>query len=262
MFFKNRLKKMIKLLIKKMGYELKKISEGSVSQHYDAFFAQEYLFSGSEVKTIFDVGANVGQTASEYSKRFKEAKIFCFEPFKTTFESLLDNFKNNDLIKPFNLAISDSIGNRTFFFNRADTTNSLLQISSCCNNYVDHKLVENLGSSTVSTTTLDTFCKKEEINNIQILKMDIQGGELMALQGATNLLNLQAIDLIYTEILFASLYDGQTNFYDLCEFLQKKKYFLYGIYNLNYGRNTTLAWGDAIFVSSNIQDKLNRQLSE
>lgn len=40
---------------------------------------------------IFDVGANVGQSAREFSNRFDYSEIHCFEPFPATFEELRRN---------------------------------------------------------------------------------------------------------------------------------------------------------------------------
>lgn len=82
----------------------------------------------------------------------------------------------------------------------------------------------------------------------------------MALQGAVNLLSTQSIDLVYTEVLFAKLYENQANFYNLCELLSQYGYVLYELYNLKYGKNGVLAWGDAIFISPSIEYLLNEGL--
>ncbi len=55
----------------------------------------------------------------------------------------------------------------------------------------------------------------------------------------------KAIDLIYSEVLFAELYESQAGFHDLCRFLSDRDYTLYGLYNLTSGRDSILAWGDA-----------------
>jgi hypothetical protein len=88
--------------------------------------------------------------------------------------------------------------------------------------------------------------------------MDIQGGELMALKGATKLLSTQAIDLIYSEVLFADLYENQGYFHDISQYLREYGYFLYGLYNMNYGKskNGVLAWADAIFICPRIEESL------
>lgn len=44
-----------------------------------------YTLKNYKFNIIFDVGANTGQSAELFSKRFPNAKIYCFEPFSATF---------------------------------------------------------------------------------------------------------------------------------------------------------------------------------
>jgi hypothetical protein len=113
-----------------------------------------------------------------------------------------------------------------------------------------------VGEETVSTITLDHFCEQNQINQIDVLKMDIQGYELKALQGARNLLSRRAVRLVYSEVLFAPLYTGQAFFHDISAFLAGFGYHLYSLYALMRGRNGMLGWADAIFLSPKMQTKL------
>ena len=45
-----------------------------------------------QVRIIFDVGANIGQTALSYLKNFPDAEIFSFEPISETFQQLQAHF--------------------------------------------------------------------------------------------------------------------------------------------------------------------------
>ena len=64
--------------------------------------------SPGAVSTIFDVGANIGQSADNYHAWFPSARIFCFEPIPTTFRSLVANTEaKKDQISCFNLALGD-----------------------------------------------------------------------------------------------------------------------------------------------------------
>jgi hypothetical protein len=51
----------------------------------------ERLAKPDAIKSIFDVGANVGQTAILLSRRFPQAKIYSFEPLSATFHKLQQN---------------------------------------------------------------------------------------------------------------------------------------------------------------------------
>src|SRR5262245_5023655 len=54
----------------------------------DAYAIQSTLFARSKVNTIFDIGANIGQTTAVYSRLFPKATIYSFEPFPMAFEEL------------------------------------------------------------------------------------------------------------------------------------------------------------------------------
>src|SRR5688572_10979739 len=60
------------------GVELRRLPPG---HHADAFEEQRRLLADRSVHTIFDVGANVGVTATRYAHLFPDATIHCFEPF-------------------------------------------------------------------------------------------------------------------------------------------------------------------------------------
>ncbi len=185
--------------------------------------------------------------------------IHSFEPFESTFRTLAENCRGDDRIEPHRLAVADASGSRTFYSNAESVTNSLLPNSEAASRALHETLIEPAGSVEVSATTLDDFCAGRSIDRVNILKMDIQGGELMALKGASRMLEAKAIDLIYSEVLFAELYAGQADFHDICRFLGGRDFTLYGLYNLHPGRDSVLAWGDAIFIAPRIRQALDRR---
>src|SRR5207302_2007090 len=90
---------------------------------------------------------------------------------------------------------------------------------------------------------------------------DIQGGELIALHGAAGLLKNRASSLIYAEVNFAALYEGQAEFDELLRFLAGYGYSLFGLYNLSHGENSALAWCDAIFIALDLSPKRERGMT-
>src|SRR5687768_1091411 len=61
-------------------------------------------------KTVFDVGANVGQSTRRYRLAFPDAQIFSFEPVPTTYETLTANLKGDPMVRCENVALSDRTG--------------------------------------------------------------------------------------------------------------------------------------------------------
>ena len=243
-------------VLRGLGFEVRRAGHGF---HANAYDDQKLLLTGrSDVRLIFDVGANTGQTVRVYRKLFPDARIYCFEPFKEAYDKLCTASDGDSRIVPQRIALADSSGCRTLFVNKASVTNSLLATTLEASAYVDDSLIGNVGSVEIQSTTLDNFCDTSGISTIPILKMDVQGGELLVLRGGSSLLSTGAIDLIYTEVSFVALYEGQAVFHDIFEYLAGHRYALYGLYNLFTGRNGFLVQADAIFLSPRMCGFLRR----
>lgn len=210
----------------------------------DAFEKQIEIYP-TKPRVIFDVGANRGQVSIKYHEIFPDAIIHAFEPFPGTFNILKENVKNMDKVFPKEIALADKSGKEVFYINTSVDTNSLLESSEIGLN--SDKSVKNISSIEVSLDTIDEYCGRHNINRVDILKLDIQGGELRALKGAQNLLVNKKISLIYTEAYFKQQYKDQPLFYDIAQFLLQYDYHLQDIYQPIYGKNQ-LAWCDAIFL--------------
>jgi FkbM family methyltransferase len=210
----------------------------------NAFDVQKEILL-SDPKVIFDIGANRGDTAIKYSNLFSNASIYAFEPFIETFEKLINNVNGIPKISTHQIAISDKKGETVFYSNKNEDTNSLLASSKI--GLSSDEQVKTIGQINVITETIDTFCVEQKIDNIDILKMDIQGAELLALKGAAQLLAEKKIRLIYTETYFRRQYNNQPLFHEISAFLAQYGYYLQDIYSPIYGKGS-ITWCDAIFL--------------
>jgi FkbM family methyltransferase len=249
------MKRLARTVINKLGYDIQKKPKRSwFPQH--PLQAQRTLLDhiGITHPTIFDVGAHHGEMALKYKKDFPQATIYCFEPFPEAFRVLQERLANLSAINLFPLAISDTTTPRSFFVNHYDATNSLLPTSSGTTAYYSKSggLKEEIS---VPSTTLDEFINQQQLATVDILKLDIQGGELMALRGATQTLQRQAISLIFSEVLFTPHYEGGALFYQLCDFLSQHDYTLFDIYGTKRAPNGQLTYGDAIFVNKDLRSQ-------
>jgi FkbM family methyltransferase len=224
--------------------------------HADSFRAQQLLLRRQTPRTIFDVGANKGQTALTYARLFPAARLYCFEPFPDSLETFRERCGHLHQVEACCLAVADRAGKRRFFANACATMNSLLPLAEGASHYIDGDKTGRRGVVEVETTTIDAFCAERHIERIDILKLDIQGGELMALHGARQMLAGKKIGLIYTEVLFGRLYEGQGNFHEICGWLAGFNFQVFGLYNFHYGPNHMLSWGDAIFIGPALQQQL------
>lgn len=242
------LKEKIKYLSRKyFGYDpsLRKIT---ISED---FIEQKKILIDNNVKaeTIFDIGANVGQTTQKYRKLFPKSIIYGFEPFPKVFEIYSKNTNGEKKIHKKQFALSNKIGKAFFFSNENHYTNSLLAIDKKFGNDNAYKLKSKIE---IETNTLDNFCKENNIKRINILKMDVQGGEMLVLEGAKEMLSQKAIDLIYTEIEFVTLYQDQPLFEDIRKFLNNYGYKFYKNYNTYYNEKSEAISADSIFINQRL----------
>jgi FkbM family methyltransferase len=241
-----QLRSLVKLTLRRLGWNLVRIENGP---RLEPFQDQRSLLHGGTARVIFDVGANLGQTAAHYRKLFPDASIHSFEPFENTFRRLSQSVAGDAKIHAHRLAVSDSSSTATFFVNQAHCTNSLLPSAESGKAHCPPGWTETVAKVQVPTITLDEFCEREHIDAIDILKSDVQGAEMLVLRGAQRLLQRHAIDIVFAEVLFADIYENQTDFCEVVPFMRSHGYVLYWMYDLFHKGDLPLAWADAIFIS-------------
>jgi hypothetical protein len=79
-----------------------------------------------------------------------------------------------------------------------------------------------------------------DFSNYNMLNMDIQGAELLALKGATNL--LKTMDYLYLEVNTAHLYKECALINEIDEFVKK-----FGFMRVST-KMTEFEWGDAFYI--------------
>ena len=189
-------------------------------------------------KGIIHVGAHEG-TEVGYYQAMGAQKILFVEANPAVFERLQANLAGYPNAQAVNCAISDRNGTINLHVTSYDQSSSILPLKHHQDIYPD--IVET-HQVTVPSKTLDTLLQELELNpaDFNILNIDIQGAELLALQGATNW--LQYVDAINTEVNYQELYEGCALVHDLDEFLDR--------HGFERVATTTPhpSWGDGFYV--------------
>lgn len=229
----------------------------------DAFEVQRRLMAklARTEPTIFDVGANKGQTTKRYRALFPDSEIYSFEPFPQCVAELQAMFSGDHRVHIVPKAVARQKGVATFYVNHFDATNSLLPRPADARRYYPRSAGYK-ESIEVDVTSLDAFVEAADVPAVDILKFDIQGGELEALRGAERVLRSGATALIYTEMMFIPHYEGAPLFHEIWSFLRKFGYSLFDIYDLHRARNGQLRYGDALFVSESVRRSVIDQSPE
>jgi FkbM family methyltransferase len=209
-----------------------------VSLHVDL----RRLFRENPPDVIFDVGANVGQTTAALAASFEQARIWAFEPVRSTFASLVNNTKNNPRVIHANIAFGDKDGN------------SLMRVGaeSGWSRVIDSG--EVLGrTEQVAMARLDSYCAAHNIARIGILKTDCEGFELEVLRGARTMLENSCVDAIYAEVNFRR--DGaHGDFFAIESYLTGLGYVFYALYDYSGWEYDVSKEGftNALFISRNL----------
>ena len=201
-----------------------------------------------DTKIIFDIGAYVGSHAIEFSTNYPNSKIFCFEPLPSNYRVLTRNTCSFDNISSFNQALCHTQGESLIHSNTMPSTSSLFP--------TDENSVNTWGAGTIKTEslqkckldTLDNFCSSNEIDDIHLLKIDVQGSELNVLKGAHNLLANDCIHLIYIEVLCMPTYLGQASLDNIFSYLYENNFSLASLYHPSYTPNGRIRQFDALFI--------------
>jgi FkbM family methyltransferase len=205
--------------------------------------------SPDTIRTIFDVGANVGQTTKELRRWFPEAFIHAFEPTPASREQYQELHGRDPKARLWPCAIASKPGTATFHINRRSMTNSLLTTASSSARWVGQDNVTNVDRIEVEVQTLDGFCRTNQIERIDILKLDIQGSELDALRGAADLFQRRAVRYVCLEAPFVLLYERQAYFHEIRDFLAAQGCELYGLFKLSRHESDRLLFADALFCA-------------
>jgi len=193
----------------------------------------DILFNKTELLEVFDVGACEGFDSIKYQIKFPNSRIHLFEPLKKNIDLAKDNFEEFK-IKNYIIneeAISDEIGFQEFFISSGHPENaenyedwdygnkssSLLKPEKVSKTHPWLKFEEIIN---VKTNTLELYCQKNNIKDIDILHLDVQGAELKVLKGAKNYID--NIKLIWLEVEQIELYKDQPLKKEIEDFLNSK----------------------------------------
>src|ERR1051325_10332828 len=195
---------LMKRAAERLGYEVR------ARRYYfvDPFADQaELLATLPRPLVILDVGANEGQTIEEYRRVFGSGTVVhSFEPTPELFDRLTTRYGEDPLVHVHRLAVSDARGTASFHVIGMSLLNSLLPMAPDRDTYGTG--VKEVAEIQVETCTLDSFCESNGLSRVNVLKLDIEGAELKALTGASELLRSQRIDVLFLEVGFSQRYEG------------------------------------------------------
>lgn len=182
-------------------------------------------------RVILDVGANVGVYSLLAAAANPDAAIYAFEPTLEVFDTLRRNVAANGFTNIFlhQKGVARTTGEAFLHHcGGIDGANEGM-------NYVSD---EPSDAEKILTTSLDDFCGQNGIERIDLMKIDVEGGEFDVLRGAESLLRQQKIAYIFFELVEWAANRGGHSTGGITELLRGFGYVLHKLVN---GELTLLA---------------------
>lgn len=192
------------------------------SEKAECLFVKRFLQPGM---TFLDVGANFGQYTLLGADRVgKTGSVHSFEPSNRLFNELeynvaLNGFEN--LCSLNRVAVSDAIGTAELskYEEGAEVFGSL--------GTHERKEAKVLGKETVETITLDSYVEDNAIQRVDLIKMDIEGAELLALHGARELLSRPNAPVLVLELSDVNCSGFSYRAIEIWDYLEQLGYKMY-----------------------------------
>jgi len=229
-------KKFVRKAFNLIGLDIRKAKRDLKSVWLESF----------EIKTVIDVGANIGQFAVDASELYPDAVIHSFEPLPGPYNQLLINTKSFSKFNPYNIALSDHKGTTKMYSNDFSQSSSILEMAESHKKAFPHST--NATPVKVKVQTLDAIFNGVELDTDILLKIDVQGLEKQVLDGGKE--TIKKVKVIIIETSYISLYKDQPLFDDVHDQLAKVGFRFHGnLGQLLHPTDGSILQGDSVFIN-------------
>ena len=217
----DALHRVVRAILRRASFDLVRYDH-----RYHPIARRMRLLSAHEISVVFDVGANIGQYATQLRTLGYRGRIVSFEPLADAFAQLKSATKRDPLWDAVNVAIGDSAGTAMINIAANSYSSSLLKmLPTHLRSSPEAKYVR---TEEVPVRTLDSlFGSYVQPNDRSFLKVDTQGYEYRVLQGGSEA--LERITGIQLEMSIAPLYEGEMQFDDLLAHLNSRGFQLMSV---------------------------------
>ena len=236
-----RLKNIVRQTFRSAGFD--------IIHHYDNPEVSYLGLKKLSTKTIFDIGANCGQSAKAFRLHFPEANIYCFEPLTKEYSELNKWAKTQcGKVITFNTALGNKTGTVDFnLHTEYSPSSSILETTNKCSSYYPQTLKQK--KEVVPIAKLDDLTNNLVKEKQILVKIDVQGFESEVIKGAKEVLLSATACML--EISLSPLYFNQSSFPQLVKEMNGIGLHYAGNLNQTYSRNGNVIFIDALFVRDN-----------
>ncbi len=201
-------------------------------------------FPQMECRHAMDVGAHQGDFTDCVLGYYQAQRVWLIEADPGLAEGLRQKFAALPSCQIIHAAITDTSGSVDFRINQHRASSSLLPISPISGK-IFHRSLEETQILAVPALSLDDLFVREQIEQIDLLKIDIQGAERLLIAGGKEA--LKRVRWIYIEVLFEELYQGCALFGEIQERLGARGFKLHLLHDFRRGHDGHLVYANALY---------------
>jgi FkbM family methyltransferase len=225
------MKRIIHLLLGKLGYRIVKIQDGPrASDGLDPFFALLKRL-GFEPKYILDIGANRGMWTREALKFFPNARYTLVEPQDYLKAHIQDLVEGGSKIQWINAGASDHSGAMTFTISHRDDSSTFALTEEQARD-------AGLQQRVIDVMTLNEIAAAGG-DSPDMVKIDAEGLDLRVLSGASDLLGRTDVFLVEA-VVCAPGYENTAA--EVIKFMANAGYLLIDVTDLNRSPKHSVLW--------------------
>jgi FkbM family methyltransferase len=209
---------------------------------WQAFFTH-IKSKGFNPTTVIDVG--VATDTDELYVHFPQARYLFVEPlaeFEPNLQQLCQRYPGSNYMLA---AAGADNGEITFNVGPSMGDSSIYQTIECRDGAYE------MYKRTVPQYRLDTMWEALELTGPTLLKVDVQGGEIEVLKGATTIMD--QFEVIILECGMIESYIGQPIFHEYVAYLADHGFVVYDIIHTGFSETGLLAQIDLVFVKKDGQ---------
>lgn len=206
----------------------------------DSDFLLSFLRGRGNRLVALDVGAHQGRFTRALlgSNRFE--KVHAFEPNPLVRVEFLEELEDSRMMLHAE-ALSDQEGEVMLWCDADTATGSLLPY------HPDYKCQGEVTGAEIRTTTLDAWSRTQDLERLDLLKIDTQGNDHRVLKGGGETVR-RFRPVIMVELVFAPLYSNQGSLADILFYFDGCGYKLARIRNIHEDGHGLISFADAFFV--------------
>lgn len=230
-------------------------SEKRNSEYFETFSPLKFFHSlcPQSAPVILDIGAHRGESIRFFKEIFPECNIYSFEPDPDNFEELkkccdeINSLYRLGKAFAINQAVCDQSEEVKFFKQDISHLGGLKPINKSSEDslgYAEHALNQSIS---VQATTLDHFIVESRVQQIDILKIDVQGLESIVLKGAETA--LKKTNCCSVEVTFYDFYENRSSLLFVEQAMEAAGMVLWDISKVSKNpKNLRTDWAEFVYV--------------